>query len=154
MIRINVIINHEKWSHYIKTPNRYIDKKVKKLNLKTKIFKKKIINCTLLLSGNKEIKKLNKRFRKKNKSTDVLSFPFYTKKDLVKIIKDENEIYLGDIIVNLNQLIGKKNQKFSFYEFDKIWVHGLVHLLGHDHKNERDFKAMNKLEKKYLEHIK
>jgi probable rRNA maturation factor len=51
-------------------------KKIKKLN-KKKNFLKKNFFCTLLLSGNKEIKKLNKKFRKKNKSTDVLSFPFH-----------------------------------------------------------------------------
>ena len=154
MIRINVIINHEKWSHYIKTPNRYIDKKVKKLNLKTKIFKKKIINCTLLLSGNKEIKKLNKRFRKKNKSTDVLSFPFQNKKDLKKILKKEKELYLGDIIINFNKVMYKKNLKHFKSQFDKLWVHGLVHLLGYDHKNEKDFRKMQQVELDYLKYIK
>ena len=44
------------------------------------MYRKKIFFCTLLLSGDFEIKKLNKKFRKKNRSTDVLSFPFYNKK--------------------------------------------------------------------------
>ena len=52
--------------------------------IKKKNFSRKTILCTLLLSGNKEIKNLNKKFRKKNKSTDVLSFPFQTKKELKK----------------------------------------------------------------------
>ena len=74
MIKINVITNNNNWFNYIKNPNNYIDKKLKKLIQKKK--KKKILFCTLLLSGNKEIKYLNKKFRKKNKTTDVLSFPF------------------------------------------------------------------------------
>ena len=81
MIKINVITNNISWFKFIKNPNQYIDRKVKKINLKKKEFKKKIIYCTLLLSGNREIKNLNKKFRKKNKSTDVLSFPFYDKKN-------------------------------------------------------------------------
>ena len=84
MIKINVITKNNNWFNYIKKPNNYLDKKIKKLNLKEKKFKKKKIFFTLLLSGNKEIKYLNKKFRKKNKTTDVLSFPFQTKKNLKK----------------------------------------------------------------------
>ena len=57
-----------------------------------------------MLSNNKEIKFLNKKFRKKNKGTDVLSFPFYTKQELKKKLRKEKEIYLGDIIINLNKI--------------------------------------------------
>ena len=60
-----------------------------------------------MLSGNKEIRHLNKKFRKKNKSTDVLSFPFYTKKELLKRFKKEKEVYLGDIIININKIKNK-----------------------------------------------
>ena len=84
MIKINVITNNKNWLNYIKRPNSYLDKKIKKINLEDKKLKKINIFCTLLLSGNKEIKYLNKKFRKKNKITDVLSFPFYKKKDLNK----------------------------------------------------------------------
>ena len=146
MIKINVITNNVSWLRYIKNPNKYIDRKVSKLNLKNKNFKKNIIFCTLLLSDSKEIKRLNKKFRKKNKSTDVLSFPFYNKKTLKNKIKKEKEIYLGDIIINLNKVGKSKNINFFKLQFDKLWIHGLVHLFGHDHKREKDFKKMNKVE--------
>jgi len=146
MIKINVITNNVHWLRYIKNPNRYIDRKVNKLNLKNKNFKKNIFFCTLLLSDSKEIKRLNKKFRKKNKSTDVLSFPFYNKKTLKNKIKKEKEIYLGDIIINLNKVGKSKNINFFKLQFDKLWIHGLVHLFGHDHKREKDFKKMNKVE--------
>ena len=87
MIKINVISNNVKWRKYLKNPNIFIEKKISKLNKKTSIFKKKIVFCTLLLSGGGEIKKLNRKFRKKNKTTDVLSFPFHTKTELEKKIK-------------------------------------------------------------------
>ena len=84
MIKINVITNNSNWYRYIKNPNNYIDRKVYKLNLSSKKFFKKTIFCTLLLSGDKEIKSLNSKFRKKNKATDVLSFPFQNKNELKK----------------------------------------------------------------------
>jgi probable rRNA maturation factor len=154
MIKINVIINNVSWSRLIKNPSNYIDRKVKKLNLKNKYSKKNIIFCSLLLSGNKEIKNLNKKFRKKNKSTDVLSFPFYDKKNLKKILKKEKELYLGDIIINFNKVTNKKNLKDFKSQFDKLWVHGLVHLFGYDHKNQKDFKKMQQVEINYLKYIK
>ena len=150
MIKINVITNNNNWLNYIKKPNIYLDNKIKKLNLKAKEFKKKKIFCTLLLSGNKEIKYLNKKFRKKNKSTDILSFPFYSKKEFKKKFKKEKEVYLGDIIINLNKIKKKNTKKFFQVEFDRLWIHGIVHLFGHDHKKDRDFKRMNKIEKKYF----
>ena len=151
MLKINVITNNNKWLNYIKKPNYYLDKKISKLNSKEKKFKKKQIFCTLLLSGSKEIRYLNKKFRKKNKATNVLSFPFQTKKELKKKLKTEKEIYLGDIIINLNK-IKSKNEKFFFEtEFDRLWIHGLVHLFGHDHKKDKDFKIMRQVEKNYLD---
>ena len=153
MIKINVVTNNLNWYRFIKIPDNYIERKIKKLNFKNKNYKKNIIFCTLLLSNTKVIKKLNSKFRKKNKSTDVLSFPFYNKKNLKKKIKNEKEIYLGDIIINLNKIRSKKNIKNFKLEFDKLWIHGLVHLFGYDHKKEKDFRKMSQVEKDYLKYI-
>ena len=150
MIKINVVTNNIDWLSYIKNPNNYFEKKINKLNLKEKKFKKKNIFFTILLSDNKKIKLLNKKFRKKNKSTDILSFPFQTKTQLHKKLKVEKNIYLGDIIINLNKMKTKKSQKDFKIEFDKIWIHGFVHLFGYDHKKEKEYLEMKKIEKKYL----
>ena len=151
MIKINVITNSNNWLGFIKKPNYYLDKKIKKLNSKIKEFKKQQIFCSLLLSESKEIKYLNKKFRKKNKSTDVLSFPFHTKKELEKRLKKEKEIYIGDIIINFNKIKNKKVKKNFQLEFDRLWIHGLVHLFGHDHKKNKDFRKMHNVEKKYFD---
>ena len=153
MIKINVITNNIRWFRYIKKPNNYLDRKLNKLNSKDKTFKKKSIFFTLLLSNDKEIKLLNKKFRKKNKATDVLSFPFQTKPELEIKIKKEKEIYLGDIIINLNKIKNKKVLKFFKFEFDRLWIHGLVHLFGYDHKQDKNFLKMSQIEKKYFDSI-
>ena len=127
MIKINVITNNNNWLNFIKKPNYYLDKKIEKLNSKTKEYKRKKFFCSLLLSGNKEIKYLNKKFRKKNKVTDVLSFPFHTQKELKKNLETKKEVYLGDIIINFNKIKNKKIKKFFQIEFDRLWIHGLVH---------------------------
>tara|TARA_Y100001958_G_C20879140_1_gene310124 strand:- start:83 stop:550 length:468 start_codon:yes stop_codon:yes gene_type:complete len=153
MIKGNVITNNLNWLNYIKKPNNYIDKKIKKLNSRNNIFLKKKLFFTLLLSDGVEIKKLNKKFRKKNKTTDILSFPFQQKKELNKKLKNEKEIYLGDIIINLNKVKNKKLAQDFKLEFDRLWLHGLVHLFGHDHKKNKDFRLMKKIEDKYFDLI-
>tara|TARA_B100000242_G_scaffold227623_1_gene167973 strand:+ start:228 stop:692 length:465 start_codon:yes stop_codon:yes gene_type:complete len=153
MIKINIISNNKSWKYYLSNPSNFIHKKIKNLNRGIKIYKRKTIYCTLLLSGDREIKKLNKKFRKKNKSTDILSFPFHSKKNLKDKIKNDKEIYLGDIIINLNKIKNRGNKKKFIIEFNKLWIHGLVHLLGHDHKQNKDFNNMQKIEKKFLFYI-
>ena len=74
MIKINVLVENKSWKKYIKNPENYLKKKIKKLNNYIP-FKNKKIEFSLLLSGTKFITKLNLKFRKKNKTTDVLSFP-------------------------------------------------------------------------------
>ena len=153
MIKINVITNNTKWLRYIKKPNNYFDLKLSKLNSKNKDFKRNSIFCTLLLSNNKEIKLLNKKFRKKNKATDVLSFPFQTKYELNKKLKKEKEIYIGDIIINLSKIKNKKVLNNFKYEFDRLWIHGLIHLLGYTHKKNKDFLKMSQIEKRYFNFV-
>ena len=80
-----------------------------------------------------------------------MSFPFQTKKELEKKLKKEKEIYLGDIIINLNKIKNKNLNKNFKKEFDRLWIHGLVHLFGYDHKKNKDFYKMYKIEKKYFD---
>ena len=153
MIKISVITNNFKWLSYFKDPNMYVEKQTRNLNKKVKIFRKKKFFCTILLSSSSEIRKLNRKFRNKNKSTDILSFPFYKRKELQFKFKKDKEIYLGDIILNFDKMRNKKDHKDFKLEFDKLWIHGLVHLFGYDHKNDKDFYDMQKVEKKYLSYF-
>ena len=149
MIRINTISNYKAWYRYIKNPSVYIENKVNKINCNLKKYKKKTIFCTLLLSGNNEIKRLNKKFRNKNKHTDVLSFPFHQK------IKNTKEVYLGDIIISFNHMNKPRNLDNYFFKKKviKIFIHGFLHLLGFDHIKEKDYKKMFNQEQKILRSV-
>ena len=150
MIKANIVVNNKSWKSYLDNPEKYFDKNLKRLNKRITFFKKKKFEFTVLLSDHKEIQKLNKKFRKKNKTTDILSFPFYNKKDLTKLIKSNEQIYLGDIIINLNKLDDRKNLKEFKNNFNKLWIHGFLHLFGFKHKKNLDFIIMKKKEKKYF----
>ena len=153
MIKISVVVKKKKWLNYIKDPQISLEKKLKILSKKSNFLKKKKLELSLLLSGKREIKILNKKFRKKDKSTDVLSLPFYEKVELKKLMTKKKNIYLGDIIINLDKVAGKPKSKNFMNNFDKLWIHGFVHLLGYQHKKNKDFLKMVKLEKIFFNTI-
>ena len=141
MISINVFSEEKAWSKRLKNKDIFFKKICKAFPKKYKFLNKKV-TFTLLLSNNKNIKKLNKVFRRKNKSTDILSFP------LDKKIKIKKNTYLGDIIISYNYLDKPKSQDLkSFKEkVAKILIHGFLHLLGFDHKKNKDYSKMLKEE--------
>ena len=123
-------------------------KKIKKVNIffnsLVKIFPKKYrfvkkkISLTILLSNNRNIKRLNKKFRNKNKATDVLSFPSEKKLNIKK------SSYIGDIVISYEFI--NKPGTLSNLEFKnkvtRIFIHSFLHLLGYDHIKLKDFKSM------------
>ena len=144
MIKANVISGNSNWKTNIKKPNLYLKKRLKILSKKP-TFRNKNQEFSILLANNKLMKHLNYKFRKKNKTTDVLSFPLK--------IKSKNKIYIGDIAISY-EIVNKRSKTSSFnYEFDKMWVHGYLHLIGYDHKKIREFEKMHKIEKKILNYI-
>ena len=139
MIKVNVLSEENSWSKKIKKKELFFNNICNKFPKKYRFINKKIY-LTLLLSNNKKIKILNKKFRNKNKHTDVLSFPFNKK------INSKKNVYLGDIAISY-EIINKRSKNSNFFlEFDKMWIHGYLHLLGYNHKREKDFSKMRKLE--------
>ena len=151
MIKIEVLIKDKNWKKYLSNPNRYLNTQAKKINLK-KYFRSKLINISILLTGNNDLRLLNKKFRKKNKTTDVLSFPSYDQNTIRTKLKSQKNLYLGDIALNLYKIDRGKNKFKS--EFDKLWVHGLVHLMGYKHYKNKDFFKMKKIEDKIINQLK
>tara|TARA_Y100000591_G_C21765023_1_gene662329 strand:- start:477 stop:938 length:462 start_codon:yes stop_codon:yes gene_type:complete len=148
MIKVNVLSDEKSWSKKIRYKDRFFNK-IFKLSPQKYRFKNKKVYLTLLLSNNKNIKKLNNKFRNKNKHTDILSFPFGEN------IKNKKEIYLGDIIISYNYINFPKNQtNLQFKEnVIKIFIHGFLHLLGFDHKKNDSYKKMLKEEQLFFKTV-
>ena len=151
MIKVNVEVNSKSWHKKIKNPKKYFSKKLKKISKIVKFFKRKNITFTILLTNSLNIKKLNKQFRNRNKSTDVLSFPFLSSSNL-EFIK-QKKLYIGDVATSY-EIINSRSKKNNFLlEFDKAWVHGLLHLIGYSHIKNKDYFKMNIIEKRILNSI-
>ena len=90
---------------------------------------------TIKIVSNEEIKILNKKFRKKNKVTDVLSFP--------------DEHASGDIAI-ADSYILNKNQTINAQNFFMLVGHGLLHLFGYAHYDKQSRSNMRFLENTFM----
>ena len=143
MISIEVFSEEKAWSKKLRKKELFF-KKICNLFPRKYQFPNKKIALTLLLSNNKCIKKLNKNFRNKNKSTDILSFPLEEKTSITK------STYIGDIIISYNFLDKPKSQNIKNFKEKvvKTFIHGYLHLLGFNHIKEKDYRRMLIEEKK------
>ncbi len=109
------------------------------------------IELSILLTNDIKIKELNKEFRKKNKATNVLSFPdleldFRTIDQFIP--PNLNHLYLGDIAFSFDTINKEaKEQNIEFIaHFCHLLVHSILHLLGYDHQNDKEAEIMENLE--------
>ena len=149
MIKVNVLTEEKSWSKKIKKKEIFFNQLCKHFPKKFKFINKRAY-LTLLLSNNRNIKKLNKKFRKKDKHTDVLSFP------LQKKHKNLKEVYLGDVIISFNYMNKPKNiNNYDFKEkVTKIFIHGFLHLLNYNHIKEKEYQIMFREEQKIFRSVK
>jgi len=106
---------------------------------------------SILLLDDPQIRELNREYRKKDKSTDVLSFPMLD--DMVKNVQPQ---LLGDIVISVETAEKQaEKRKCSLYnELSRLLIHGTLHLLGYDHElSKKDAQEMRKKENAIFEKI-
>jgi probable rRNA maturation factor len=106
-------------------------------------------SASILLTDDLYMKEINKKWRKLEKATNVLSFP------VNKQIKEEDYFFIGDIVLSYETILSEcKLRKKSFKDhFLHLLVHGFLHLLGYNHDNKRNEKEMEELEVNYLSEL-
>ena len=108
------------------------------------------IEISLNLTSDEEVHALNRQYRSQDKSTNVLSFPM-VQPDLVGTLAntDDGEVLLGDIVLAYGVCVREAAEKGVSLEAHAahLIVHGVLHLLGHDHMNDADADAMEAIER-------
>jgi probable rRNA maturation factor len=101
----------------------------------------------VILAGDALLKRLNREFTGKNKTTDVLSFPWQESLTPKKRLN-----YLGEIYISLEQAQrqAKEYGVTGQEELLRLVTHGTLHLLGYDHQKKDEARIMRKKEEKYL----
>jgi probable rRNA maturation factor len=106
------------------------------------------VNIELSFCKSEEMQKINKQFRQKDKTTNVLSFP---DKDLTKI----SNTCIGEILV-CNDVLEKESaeqNKNVFDHFVHLVIHSMLHMVGYGHDEANDAILMENKEVKFLSQI-
>ncbi len=148
---LNVEKGHEDWEGIVK---KVLDKCFEEEGL---LDSKLII--TITFTTPEEIRKINKKYRKIDRATDVLSFPMFEKDELDEKIKNKDFLYedvLGDIIISIDKVREQAEEYGHSFERELSYmlVHGFYHLMGYDHIEEEDKKIMRPKEEKILNELK
>ena len=143
-ININFFCKSNHWSRRMIKIRKIANKVIKNDDLNFK--KNKVYALNLIFVNDKYIKKVNKKYRKQNKTTDVLTFVNYIKNN-----KSINETYC-DIFFSAETIKkDAKNNIINFYDhITHLMIHCFLHVNGYDHKREIDFIKMKNLEEKIL----
>lgn len=103
-------------------------------------------SCTLVLTDDEEIRALNRDYRKMDRATDVLSF------HLEQFVDETDEraqgAFLGDIVISIETARRRAPGKKLASELERLAIHGLCHLFGHDHKRAAQAQLMYALERR------
>lgn len=119
------------------------------------------IEISISLVNDQQIRKINRDFRQKDKSTNVLSFPAHDVSDSImnfkKLAKTNNYLFLGDIIISLDNIRSEVNQSSADKTFDShlthLLLHSILHLIGYDHEDEKQAQQMESLEIEILKSL-
>ena len=103
-----------------------------------------------------EVQALNRDYRHKDKPTNVLSFPMIDRDDFAALANtDDGEVLLGDIMLAYQTCAREAEEKGIALgaHATHLALHGMLHLLGHDHIDEADAEIMEALEVKALANL-
>ncbi|HHU63800.1 MAG TPA: rRNA maturation RNase YbeY [Clostridiales bacterium] len=147
----------------------HIDKKTEELIYKTvlEVLKQEAVELdvevSIILIDNEQIRELNRKYRGIDKATDVLSFPMLEEglaeykvgRDVCPVEDFDNgmqAVLLGDIAVSMEKVVAQAEEygHSRQRELSFLIVHGMLHLLGYDHRHPEDMMIMREREEKIL----
>jgi probable rRNA maturation factor len=105
-------------------------------------------SATLVLTGDDEIRALNRDFRGLDRATDVLSF--HMQELAGEADPDGDRVFLGDIVISVQTASRRAGRTRLGGELEVLAIHGLCHLFGHDHHRPKEAGRMRALEKQLL----
>ena len=153
---VDLIMEEARWKtlNLLQIANAAFKETLSHLNMRSENF-----ICCILACNSKKIKGLNAKFRGKNNSTNVLSFPSTPEickvKSSPKFEANVDPFELGDIAIAYE--VCKKEADFSKIDFEHhvyhLIVHSMLHLLGYNHKEEKNAVEMEKIEVQILANL-
>ena len=136
-------LSFEDIPEFRKTEIKKLIKKSINVCVKEVQYKKKFY-ISIFVTNNVNMKKINLKYRKKNKVTNVLSFP----QNEIRSFGKSSVTILGDVVISLEKIFEEsREQRKQFYShLSHMIIHSLLHLLGFDHNTKKNYEIMKKKE--------
>jgi probable rRNA maturation factor len=115
------------------------------------------VELSLLITGDDEVHRLNREYRGIDKTTDVISFALSENiADTEFVTPPDKVLRLGEVIISYPQAAAQARENRQTIKAEMAWlvVHGLLHLMGYDHGDEKSEAAMRRREEAILKEIK
>lgn len=160
MIVVDILINDKSWNQENSKIKAYLRNLLNVIIPQTKLkyfLEKNIeIEVSLLLTNDAEIQELNKNYRKKDKPTNVLSFPVLAPKVFENITDFKGDFMaIGDIVLSFQTLKRETIEQNKIFNnhLTHLLIHSILHLIGYDHETESEAKIMENLEIEILKNL-
>ncbi len=113
------------------------------------------VDLSVVVTDNENIREINNEQRNIDRATDVLSFPGYEKDEWNELKKNEELVYIGDIVISKEKVEEQaKEYGHSFErEFCYLVAHGMLHLMGYDHMVDSDKVIMRGKEEEIMKKL-
>jgi len=113
----------------------------------------KSVSFDILFTDDAEIEKINTQYRSKTGATDVITFALFADSE-PKFLHD-GDAALGEIIISLDTIERQAKENGETFENELYYIiaHGILHLLGFDHRTQEDYEFMVDWQNKALKEI-
>lgn len=150
---IDVSVQEPKWESFEDITNlvQTIAETTLSTALLPPIAQNRQLEASIVLANDDLVHVLNREYREKDQPTNVLTFASLDDED--EITPDGENLNLGDVILSY-QTIEREAQeqgKFMIEHLKHLTVHGVLHLLGYDHRTDEEATDMETLEIRILE---
>ena len=110
--------------------------------------------AAVVLTDDAEVQILNRDYRDEDRATNVLSFPAFNEDDIARLPADV-PLILGDVVIALETATAeaRAEAKTVADHLSHLVVHGMLHLLGHDHETDDEATIMERLEVDILDQL-
>jgi probable rRNA maturation factor len=150
MITTDILINDKIWKTQNSKIKSFVKNLVSTIIPQIKLLENAVeIEVSIVLTNDEEIQNLNKNYRKKDKPTNVLSFPAIDPKNFENgdFLK-QNFLAIGDIILSFDRIKKEAEEQNKTFEnhLTHLIIHSILHLIGYDHETKKEAKIMEQLE--------
>ncbi len=147
ILDLEVTVATDAWREAVAAPEEVAARAARAAYSAAKLDLGRSSEAAVVLTDDAGVRVLNRDYRNKDRATNVLSFPAFDADDMARLPVDA-PLFLGDVVIALETATAeaRAEAKTATDHLTHLVVHGMLHLLGHDHETDDEATIMEQLE--------